>query len=758
MIAILEISTNKYFDLDDKASLSFNHKNNYFDLQDFTSGDGVVSFNIPDTNNNNLLFKNYKSVAKSDLFEELDVAVFLNGNFQYKGKLGINKFSAGYDCYLLIGKSALHQTLAKKIADIGLPNYDLLGHVHTSQNPIFLNDYTAFAISGRWKRQDFFPTTFNFRFSAQNIDTNESIVHEYTLFNSFNFTLVVTHFNNWIVQQIGWITDANFIFVENYESSTRQFICIARKNANIIHSLTSTTHADKKIPFLITEMPTPKDQYEGNDMRVFYEVQQLVIAIRAFACNEFNFTPYKFPEVAAENFIANDKWLGTINITKGYTSAFDTSNPQKINMMQYNSYWDGCSRHFTLVPMFSLKWLCQQIFDYIFSETGFEFDSEILNEEVIDTYIFNTKALDRFMETLSGFTDDQSTIADVYTHIITSNHHIPSENQLTKVITLIRKLTCSSIKIDYATQKIKFVKFNDIANEVNIATLTDVTNSLEFEDDNFSDYYLFLKDESSDEIFKEAEIDPLNILIKRYDLINNKPVGFVPEKVGVTYDLKFNNHKLYRFKNGYRFSMVSNNQPNSYTINATQTNEYFVGYLHNEHYFPKNKNKKIEIPCVFLPQSYISNKHLRVDANNGRVVNLDKKRSIPETARVGIFEHIENSNIETQHFSLIKIGDLIYYTYYTTQSNSRTYISLNSYTFTAENIYNQNYKTFFETITGRKVQLSAMLTKQQYEEILKNDFFIFQNRRLIFTEMDVNFENINVLNNRFEAKITAYIC
>jgi hypothetical protein len=59
MIAILELSTNKYFDLDDKASLSFNHRNNYFDLDDYTSGDGVISFNIPDTENNNLLFKSW---------------------------------------------------------------------------------------------------------------------------------------------------------------------------------------------------------------------------------------------------------------------------------------------------------------------------------------------------------------------------------------------------------------------------------------------------------------------------------------------------------------------------------------------------------------------------------------------------------------------------------------------------------------------------------------------------------------------------
>jgi hypothetical protein len=755
MIAILELSTNKYFDLDDKASLSFNHKNNYFDLDSFTSGDGVVSFNIPDTDNNNLLFKNYKSVAKSDLFEELDVAVFLNGNFQYKGKLGINKFAAGYDCYLLIGKSSLHQTLAKKIADIGIDNYNLLSHKPTVGTQTTVIDYTAYAVYGRWRGISHNASNVHFRFVAYNLETNEILFHEFTLYGSQNLDTVCANFNNWLSLQTGWITEADFVFLNNYESTCRQLLVVARGTANIEHTLFSNTHTNNEIPFSITSMELPTDIDTATDLKAFYEAQQLALSVRAWAITDKKNMPFAFPPVAAENFIGNEKWLGTINMVKGWkVTAPDTSNPTKIPMMQYNSYWDGCTRQFCIVPFFSLKWLIEKTFDFIESETGFVFDKEILNDQVTDTYLFNTKALDRFFEANSGFVDDAVAISDFYSPEIITAHHIPNNYELSKIVTLVRKITCSSVKIDYATQKITFVKFNDVASNQNIPTLTNITTSLEFDDDNFSDYYLSFKDESSDDIFQNVKVDQNNVQVQLIDNNNNKPINFIPEMVGRSYDLTFNRYKLYRYISGYRFSLQSNNQPNNYTISATKTNEYFVGYMHDEHYYPKNKTKKIEIPCSFLPYSFNSNFYLRVDANNGRVVNNDAKVFLPETAKVGQFAHIENNSSEPdqQHFTLLRLGTKYIGDYF------RRYVGFFSFTYTAEDIYNEYYKTFFDTIKGRKVQLSAMLTKQQYEEILKNDFFIFQNRRLIFTEMDVNFENINVLNNRFEAKITAYIC
>jgi hypothetical protein len=757
MIAILELSTNKYFDLDDKASLSFNHKNNYFDLDDYTSGDGVISFNIPDTENNNLLFKNYKSVAKSDLFEELEIAVFLNGNFQYKGKLGINKFTSGYDCYLLIGKSSLHKSLVKKISEVPFENYNLLSHNATVGTNETIFDYTAYAVYGNWRGVYQNASNVHFRLALLNLETNETASHEYTLYGSQNLNLVCEHFRNWLFYDApAWANNGGFTFIYNAESSVQQLLVITKKNSNIKHYLTSNTHAGNIIPYSPGEMELPTDQFTASDFRVFNESQQLVIAFRAYWLTYFQNMPFAFLPVAAENFIGDDKWLGTINQVKGYrTDQFDSSNPTRVFMMQYNSYWDGCTRQFCLVPFFGLKWLINECFDFVENETGFKIDREILNDKFVDSHIFNNVALDKYFGSNSGFTGDAFAVADIYSPDIITLNHLPKDYTISSLITIVKKLTCSSIKVDFANQILTFVKFNDTATNTNITEITNVSTSLEFDDDNFSDYYLSFKDQSSDEIFQNVSKNSNYIQVAEQNAFAKKP-NYVPDKIGVGYQLTYNFYKLYEYKKGYKFSVNSNNQPNNYTITTTESQEYFKGWLHDEHFYPKNKTKKIEIPCAFLPYSFRSYMCVRVDANNGRLVNIDHLWPVPETARTGTFQQIDNADVDAQHFSLIKRKN--WNINHQVVVNSRYYWPHYSLTYTAEDVYVANYQTFFNTIKGRKVQITAMLTKQQYEEILKNDFFIFQNRRLIFTEMDVNFENINVLNNRFEAKITAYIC
>lgn len=755
MIQILHVTKNTYFDLDDNASLSFNHKNNYFDLEDFTSGDGVVSFDLPASPTNNLLLNHYNSVASNQEFEEVDVIVFLNSNFLYKGKLGINKYSTSYNCYILIGKSALHKTLSKKIKDIDLPDYNLLMHNATvGTNPLIF-DYTAYMCYGVWKSVTYNTLTFHFRFFVQNLETSEFVVQEFTGYGGNGIKSVCDQFNTWLGTQTGWITNSDFIFVYNAESTNYLLMVIARKTANNEHILTSNTHPNNQIPQLVVNMPLPTDQWDALDFKVYYESQQLAIAVKAFAVTNNKIEPYVFLPVGAENFAGNDKWLGTINMVKPWTnSGGNTANPGKIPMMQYNSYWDGCSRHFAIVPFFSLKWLINKCFDYIEAQTGFGFDREILEGTIVDTYIFNTKALDRSLSTNSGFTDDQEVNADVYAPEILTNDHIPSTYEIGKILTLVRKLTCSSLKVDYARQQITFIKYNDSANKIALPIITDVTTALEIDEGNFNDYAIAFKDESSDAIFNKVEFDANNLQLSVNELGNDNLTSFTPQFVGKNYDVKFNEYKLYRYKSGYKIAIIGNNAPNSYTIRALDVQNDFVGYLHDTFIYPKNKTKKIELPFAFLPLCFPKNALLKVDNNNGRVVKIDAYSFYPETARAGVFVNVDNANIENQHFNLLTYGQAVFIN----GSRGNQYVFIKSNTLTAQDIYNQYYKTFFKSITGRKVQLTAMLTKQLYEEILQKDFFIFQNRKLIFTEMDVNFQNKTVLNNRIEAKIRAYIC
>lgn len=744
MIALQNKVNSIYLDLGEGFSFPISHINNVFDFGATMGGDKSYSFTIPDTPHNRSQFKFITRIDSiQSITEEYEYLMYVDNIYHHTITIGVTSCTEDkINLYALFGKSALYKLFETRLFDLPIRPWNLkytddfgyrcngvyVGH-RDLPDPGPPADAASFQVSLIfYAPSPTPPVTVSRTVVRRKSDQSQDMC--VVLSNAFNLAKVSTT----------WLNNFELIFDSLYVGAGKYIFFVAAKSITQGYSyeMVTSTH-----PFMYMNFP-------GSDWEFLLAQNIYTQNVAAYMANfitKDGTMPFAFLPVRNDTFDSDQSY-------RGVDDDYNAPNPSRYRGTRVmNAYlkdkldmnqWDhGGIKHFAIVPMFSYAYILNLVFDWIEENSPFTINRML--PDLAEYYIYNTTALDYRTDWNTGFHGDVQRQTNSYRTEIQTRFHLP-DISISELLNEFKKLFCCRVYVNTSTNEVKFIPIKDVLAIETPTNLTQVTELVEIESEEFKSTGIRLICDSQDAACQDSDYElqydevmvSLDGTSTNYDL----EVGQIPSTVKNAV-IVYQNIKLYHQRITEYFQLATSPFISVRTLS-------FLGYVFKRNKYPVDVDNYIDIKIGTLNQpKYETCVGFKQGSNFDQII---KKffLNIPESSKPGTFRNFTNATPQN-YLTLIRKGN-----FNGAIIGSDVYESPRVYNIEPQVFYDQYWKQLLQFINGKKFKIKVQLSRNEYEKIQNEGIFRIANNNFIFKEMDINITNQSGQNLRYEAIITAY--